>query len=442
LPVETGNRGILIIASVLENQGYSVKLYDFELETLLYTLGVKKYEYVAKESLESLAKIIMDNDPAIIGVTSVTASFIPAKRILEHCKRINPDVLTLFGGPHVSALDVESLQESEAIDVVVRGEGELIVQDLMEKIETRNFDKVRGITFRKDGEIRRNEDGPLPNLDEIPLPAYHLLPPEVDGNVAITMMTSRGCPYRCTYCQESRFMRKVRFRDPRKVCDELELVKNIFPKLPLVNLQDSIFTLSTEHILGIYQEMKKRSIEIFISSVESRVDLINEEKVDLLNKMNVLGVTFGVESASERVRKIMNREMTMHQVLDACRITKEKIPLVTTNWIVGHPGETWESIFQSFDAATHLVKNNLTDTIVKGVFIPLPGTPPFHEPERFGLKIISRNWNRYGKRVPPPPYRLQSLSPYEIWAAYCAFEALECRLLCDKFGLTFPQGWK
>ena len=168
--------------------------------------------------------------PDVVGATALTPFFHHAVKIVDIAKKVNPGIVTVLGGPHVTYLPEETLTENAAVDIVTRGEGELTLVDLVRCLESsQELSQVKGIGFRSNGEVVLTPPQPLVDVKELLLPAYHLLPMEkyyfvVLGRFA-TVIASRGCPYQCTFCSEWRFWGAPwRQRDPKMIWDELELL--------------------------------------------------------------------------------------------------------------------------------------------------------------------------------------------------------------------------
>ncbi|MGB2885734.1 MAG: cobalamin-dependent protein, partial [Dehalococcoidia bacterium] len=224
--------GIAYIAGVLE---------DTENEVQILDLLVSKY------SAEKIRRKLEEYQPDIVGVTSVTMNYPVASEILKHCKQVDKDIITIIGGPHVTFSAVETLNEAPWIDIVVRGEGE---QTMMDIVSGKKLEDIAGIAFRADDGIKlTGERGLIHNLDELPLPARHLFPLSRYHvlDVHASIIAGRGCPFNCIFCVGSKMGgRRARYRDPKLVVDEIEQV--LAYGFKEVNFEDDLLTLNHRHV--------------------------------------------------------------------------------------------------------------------------------------------------------------------------------------------------
>lgn len=204
--------GVCYVAAACEEAGADVTILDY---------------IVRKYSPEKLAYEMDEFRPDVIGANSVTMNFKGAAAIMQDAKRHNPDVITMMGGPHVSFDAASTLNKYPEIDLIVIGEGEETLKELLPVIHNRSkWEHVAGIAFRKDGEVvftgRREL---IHDLDTLPIPARHLLPMNRYQALGfpVSIITSRGCPNQCIFCLGRRMVGyKVRYRSPKLVVDEVE----------------------------------------------------------------------------------------------------------------------------------------------------------------------------------------------------------------------------
>ncbi len=356
--------GIAYIGSVLESKGINVKIIDC-------AVGV---------SFKNLYNEILITSPNIIGITSTTPSFESAKRVANFVKDKIPSTKILIGGVHVTALPKETIQ-SGCFDIGIIGEGELTTGQLFEKYnngEFKNLDGIRGIIYKKNGRIIQNQDQALINdLDSIPLPARHLMPHPKNYHPTpasyrklpyATIMTSRGCPSRCTFCDRSVFGDRLRFRSVSNIFKEIEDVEKRY-RVKEIRFFDDTFTLKKDRVYEICHEFKKRNLNIAWTCLTkvSRVD------ADLLKKMKSAGcwqVLYGFESGDDQMLKLLKKGNTVEMNKRAVRLTKEAGLEVRGDFIVGTPGETWESLEKTVTFAIDMK----LDYAHFNKFIPFPGT--------------------------------------------------------------------
>jgi anaerobic magnesium-protoporphyrin IX monomethyl ester cyclase len=373
--------GLASLAAVLEENGHSVRIIDAS------ALGA---------SLSWVQHEIRKEQPNIVGVTSTTPTIQEALAIVEAAKDGCPSAITIVGGPHVTFLPVETLRECSQLDVVCVGEGERTILELTQAIEHKaSLSKVRGIVYRSGDHIIKTPPQPLiDDLDSLPFPARHLLPMDrytILGKKAIIghLMTSRGCPFNCTFCASSLlFGKRFRGRSPKNVVDEIEQVVSEYDP-ESIEFSDDEFTLDRKRVGGICDEIRRRGLSI-IWACSSRVDVISRE---LLQKMRAAGcffIYYGVESGSQRILNLMRKGITMEQVIDAIRWTKEVGIETLASYIIGFPDETEEDIGKTIALAKKLD----TDYAQFSLATPYPGTELYSSAKEKGL-LLTEDWSQY-----------------------------------------------
>ena len=372
------------MAAVLEKNGYKVDVIDCQLLKLSHA-DVKN----------ELAK----RQPDVVGVTSVTLTYKSALKILDIAKEIFPKCLTILGGCHATFWDKEALRESSNLDVVVRGEGENTILELVRRLETgRDFCDALGITFRKNGKTVRNPDRPyIVNLDDLPFPAHHLWPIErlrKYGKVIFPVMTSRGCVYWCNFCSAVRmFGRKYRMRNPKNVVDELEFLHNTYG-VDQFTFYDDTFTVDQDRTAEICREIKNRKLKIKWDC-ETRVDMVTKGLLLEMKEAGCFAVWFGVESGSQRIIDSMRKGFFISQAMRAFKWAKDAGLLVIAGTILGFPGETKETAWETIK----LVERLNPDDVGFYIATPYPGTPMYDLVKEQGwLKVT--DFDKYDTATP------------------------------------------
>jgi radical SAM superfamily enzyme YgiQ (UPF0313 family) len=375
--------GLACLAAVVEKRGYAVKIVD--CSPLDMDFDEMKLEVVSFE-------------PDIIGITSLTATFSSALQAAHVLKESCPEAFTVLGGPHATIMSVDIINENVDVDIVVRGEGEETLLELADCVaEERKFDQVAGITFRKNGKTIQTPDRPfIQNLDKLPYPAYHLLPLEkyrpagsFFGKRILPIMSSRGCPFHCSFCVSSEmFGERFRARSPKNVVDELEWLKNEHGA-EAFSFYDDTLTLDKERCQKIFEQMQNRRIDLPWDCF-TRTDQISKELLIEMKRAGCQFVTFGVESGSQQLLKAMGKGTTVEQNENAIRWAKEAGLLVATSVVVGYPGETVETLKETFDFI-HRVRPN---AVYLCAATPFPGTALYELVKNLGWKM-SEDWNQY-----------------------------------------------
>jgi anaerobic magnesium-protoporphyrin IX monomethyl ester cyclase len=375
------------LASILIQEGIEVKILDF----LVTPYHPKK-----------LRRELEEYRPQLVGATCVTLNYPIARRMLKVCKTFDPHIFTVIGGPHVTFALEETLLQSPWIDAIVIGEGERTLVELVRAIEEdKDIHHVPGIAFADGGMVVKTPpQARIENLDQLPLPARELLPMARYRALGTpcTVITSRGCPYSCIFCSGHRmFGPKVRFRSPGLVVDEIEKLQRDFG-LAKINIVDDTFTVNHHHTRAVCEEMLRRNLKIKWS-VFARVDRISEDMAQLMNRAGCEWVLFGVESADEGILKTIKKGITPEEVRRGVKIAAEAGINVFNSFILGLPGESWDTALKSLAFGDELCQKYGAKYGFH-MLSPLPGTEIYERAKDYGIRILSRNWARYNANEP------------------------------------------
>lgn len=400
--------GLLCIASFLEKFGYSAKVVSLDYEK--WKLRRNRKNWLRK----TLARYVKSTD--IVGITCSSPEYEKAIKVLKTVKEIDPDIITVIGGPHSTFLAEKVIQEPY-VDIVVRGEGERTTLELISaKEKNEDLKKVRGITFRKDKRIFSTTPQKPLDANEIPVPAYHLLPRRGRKRFVIYTMFSRGCPYNCLNCVETRFWPGIRLRNVNSCIEELKMLEEEF-KVQFIHLADSYFFANKSFVQKIYNEILRERINLLISC-NTRPDFFKTIPMYFLKKLvakaNFIEFIMGVESGSNKMLRVLNRR---HTIEDAQISLKRliKLPIfIRTNWMVGCPGETHQTVLESIKQMKYMFLKNLIFDAAPRHFVPLPGLEPFYKPSKYGISFRKFAWNECNKAL--PIHRTEYLSEYEIFS--------------------------
>jgi radical SAM superfamily enzyme YgiQ (UPF0313 family) len=381
--------GLAYIAAVIEKEGYPVEIVDVEAE------GITPQKLLEK---------IFDFKPSIVGFTCTTPTFKSAIETATLIKKKFPGIKTIFGGIHPTVALYETIQ-SEIVDFVVKGEGEITAVELLSAIKgTIPFSKVKGISYKYNGNIVINSDRDLiENLDELPFPARHLFmkqsytyPDSLSKNT-FPMITSRGCPGRCTFCNTCNiFGHHFRARSSKNVVDEIEFLINTFNARE-IHIWDDNFVTIKKRIFEIRDLLKKRNIKVrFAFPNGLRADFLSYEILTVLKDMGTYSIAIGVESGNQGVLDRAKKGIKLDKIRDSFRYAKE-IGLETWAFFMfGLPGETCKSVSESIKFAAELDPDVAKFHILK----PYPGTEVYEELKGHGL-ITSFDYSNFGIHAPP-----------------------------------------
>jgi anaerobic magnesium-protoporphyrin IX monomethyl ester cyclase len=375
------------LAAVLNREGIEVRILDF---------------LVTHYHPKKLRRELEEYRPQLVGATCVTLNYPIARRMLKVCKAFDPHIFTVIGGPHVTFAPEETLLRSPWIDAIVVGEGEKTLFELVKTLEEdKDIHYVSGIAFANGGMVVKTPTQVrIENLDRLPLPARELLPMARYRALGTpcTVITSRGCPFSCIFCSGRRmFGPKVRFRSPGLVVDEIEKLQRDFGFVK-INIVDDTFTLNHNHTQAVCEEMLRRNLKIKWSAF-ARVDRINEDLSQLMNRAGCEWVLFGVESGDEGILKTIKKGFTSEDVRRGVKIAAEAGISVFNSFILGLPGESRDTALKSLAFGDELY-HKYGAKYGFHILSPLPGTELYERAKDYGIRILSRNWARYNANEP------------------------------------------
>jgi len=373
--------GIGYIGAVLEKSGHIVKIIDAP------TLGY---------SLKDILKEFKEFQPEVVGITCLTPDFHKSIDLASEIKK-EKRIPIIIGGPHVTA-DPEETMKYDCFDFGVIGEGEETILELIERIQKNDFEDpsdIMGIIYKKNGKIIRTPPRPfIKNLDEIPFPARHLMPsfdqyhptPASYKNLPVgTLMTSRGCPFKCVYCDRAIFGNMYRFRSPKNVVDEIELLVNKFEAREL-RLWDDTFNARPERVIEICKEIIRRGIKVSWTCL-GRVNFVTDELIDWMKKAGCWQISFGIESGDDEILKKIKKSQTTEMVKKALTICQKHKMGTRGFFIIGLPGDTEETMQKTIDFAKSLP----LDVAGFYVTIPFPGTELTETAKKTNELLISEH---------------------------------------------------
>jgi anaerobic magnesium-protoporphyrin IX monomethyl ester cyclase len=360
---------LLHVAAALQKRGYAVRIFDMRLD-----------DY---RNLEI-------GDPVFVGVTCMSGQQI--RYGLEFAAKVRaekPGCPIVWGGVHPTLLP-EQAAASKFVDVVVRGESELIVADLADRLSAGEpLDDVKGLTFAgaEGGGITSTPDAGVIDLDTIPVEMpFDLLrldeyPTLRAGRVHI--QTSRGCPSRCGFCYNSIFnKRKWRGKSPQRVVDEIESVLRRFPQVKIVDPVDDNFFVSQKRVEEICEEILRRGLK-FSWRANCRFDYLAGYDADflgLLERAGCIELDFGGESGSPRMQELVCKDVTAGEILQSVENLHKWAPSIDpfVSWLCGLPGETYDDLQKTFDLMDQMAKAN-PRTQHYGIFLYTPFPSPLLE---------------------------------------------------------------
>ena len=395
--------GITYVAAAFESAGASVRIFDY---------------LVSRYTPEKLERQIDAFRPDVVATTSVTLNFPVAAGIVRTAKRYRPELITVMGGPHVSFDDRRTLEDYPEIDLIVRGEGEQTIAELMAtRMDPSSWPDVRGLSFRRDGRIVATESRPfIEDLDELPLPARHLLPLSRYRALGypISIITSRGCPYSCIFCLGRKMVgNRVRQRSASLVADEIEQILSY--GIDRINVADDLFVSHRGKVKEVCDEILKRNLR-FSWSAFARVNTVDRQTLLLMRQAGCDSISFGVESGNIEMLKRIRKGITLEQVREAVALCNEVGIIAHTSFIAGLPGETQETLDETSEFAS-----GLGSLYGYHFLTPFPGTTIREEQYKYDIEILTNDWTRYDANS--AIVKTSALSAAEIEGFVHAFES-------------------
>ncbi len=393
--------GIAYIASVLRKQGHEPRILDCP------ALGF---------SCRDIAEAVEKFQPGLVGITAMTPVIKEAIEAARTVKSVT-NVPILIGGPHASIMPEDILKNVREIDFIARGEGEMVIGVLVGALKKgRNLSSVKGLSFRRGSKIIHNPNMPLiKDLDSIPFPARDLLPmgryKQHIGHPTsfTTMITSRGCPYQCTYCTKAVFGNLYRARSPENMVKEMEEVLGKWRVKEFV-FYDDTFTIDRKRIIGFCRLLIEKGIRVKWKC-EARVNLVDQELLNIMTRAGCYVIAYGVESGNPKLMKTIKKGFTKGQVRKAFRMTKKAGIETLGYFMIGIPGETGETIKETLDFAIELDP----DYAQFAIATPYPKTELYAQAKRKCL-LEETDWERYSYfgDSATPVMRTEKLSTGEL----------------------------
>ncbi len=406
--------GLCYIAAVLRKEGYTVSIVDGCAERL---------------DVEGIVKRVVANAPDLVGVTCKSLFMPNVTKLCPLLKEALPGVPIVAGGSHVTALPEETLRELPSIDAIVLGEGEQTFCVLTAALlGGRPFEDIEGLCMRRNGIPRVTaRRAPIERLDELPYPAFDLLSdlathywPALTSTKrlpAFSLMTSRGCQYRCTFCDRSVFGNHVAYHGAEYILSLIRMLRRL-GGTRYIYFEDDNFLLNPEldTLLAKLREFRP-PIEF---SCQSRIDSVDDELLRTLRASGCRQIFYGVETGSERLLQAMKKGIRVDDVPEVVGKTRSAGIESMALLILGYPGETVESLEETLT----LLKSCRFDDVGLFYFAPLPGSEVYKDAAAQGT--FNGHWDQIGG-VDRPVYVPHGLSEeilqkyYERFYSACYF---------------------
>jgi len=385
--------GLGYVASILKRNGFEVKIFDLNVEN------------------SALKEIFSLYRPEIVGVSCVVTSVRQTFEITQKLKILLPECFVVVGGPYPSIMGEQLLTRHREIDATVVGEGESTVLELFERLQNgQGLDGINGLTYRDENRVKRNPPRNfIESLDSLPFPAREELPMRLYGENAGAIFTSRGCPYQCIFCSRPVFGRKWRGHSPEYVLEEIEYMRRRYG-IQCLSFLDDNFTFDLERAEKILDGIISKNWKLLLYFWNGlRVDHVTRSLLLKMKMAGCLAINYGVESVDPDVLAKIKKDISLNQVKEVIKLTRECGIKANIFLMVGNPGDNMEIVRK--------VKNLIERVKVDGVHLsmatPLPGTKFWDWVEENG------RWLTHG------PEELLDWPVDDVEAAYPVFETPE-----------------
>lgn len=377
--------GLCWLAAVVKQNGYNAEIID---------------ALALRLSNDDVIALIKEKNPKYVGITACTLDVFGASDLAQKVKSVRPDIITILGGPHITAVPLETMERFPAIDIGVIGEGESTIIDLLNSLGKSGMTELsglQGIAYR-DGDkviVTQRRDF-IMDIDTLPLPAWDLLPDirkyyfappwTMHSGRTATIITSRGCPFQCIYCDRKVFGNKMRLHSAGYV---LDMIKTMHFKYGICHFRiaDDNFIGHKGRLRDICNQIIEEKLPITWSCL-ARVDSIDPDSLRLMKKAGCWSIAFGVETGSQKIHDFEKKKVTLEKIEQAVKITRKAgIKTISFN-IIGHPLETIETIKETIK----FNKKIKVDDFKTQFMIPFPGTELYQIAEKYGT--FDRDWKK------------------------------------------------
>ncbi|MCP4154477.1 MAG: radical SAM protein [bacterium] len=376
--------GLCSLAAYTREKGYQTDLLD------AFNTGLTP---------EATLEKVLEFSPTHVGITAITSNVVFAGEFATLLKKNAPQIITIVGGPHITAMPEATMERFPAIDIGVLGEGEITIDEILgSPPKTTDLEAIKGIIYRdKEDKLKKNTPRPLiKDLDSLPFPAWDLLPGFPDFYrptptnfkklPVASLVTSRGCPFACTFCDRSVFGRNFRTFSAEYI---IKLIEDLHTKYGVLELcfYDDTFTADKKRLVTLCEYFIKKKLKLSWSCL-GRVDNTEPQMLAMMKKAGCWLISYGIESASPEILEIYCKKTTRSQVENAITATKKAGITTRGFFIIGGPLETDHTVIQLKD----MLKQIPLDDIHISFYTPIPGSELYDIADQYGT--FSKDWTK------------------------------------------------
>lgn len=368
--------GLLAIGTVIKQLGYEVKLID----------------YLVEDNPEKILKEELDDHVLCVGLSVMTPQIANALEISQAVKDYNKNIPVVWGGIHSTLFPSQTIKHS-LVDFAIKGEGEISFPKLLKFFNQEgNLEEVAGLIYKKDNNILQNSEKELIDLNDLPMIDYSLLSPKTMKFNAVILNTSRGCPFRCTFCVNiALHNRQWRYQEADKVIEEVDYLINTLGYKKLKFQEDNFF-VNKQRVVDIVEGIKVRKLK-FSWLANCRVDFfredyINDEFLEKLKESGCYKLMFGAESGSQRVLDFLKKGIKVEQIINAAEMCQKHGIISNFSFMCALPTETKQERIQTLKLVDRLIHiGNLVEIISPQPYRPYPGDVLAAQCEEMGFSF-------------------------------------------------------
>ncbi|MBF0339354.1 MAG: B12-binding domain-containing radical SAM protein [Magnetococcales bacterium] len=312
--------GPLTLATLARQRGWDVSMVDLP--------------HAAEE--DALVQTLAER--TLVGLSTLCSTFHRSLQLASRVKALNPGVTVVMGGPQASAVAGVLLQRHECVDLVFQGEAE---EGWIAYLDGTPLAQIPGLVYRCDGAILENPAPPLlMDLDRLPMPAFDLYRP---SGISVPLETGRGCPFACTYCSTNEyFSRRFRAKSPGRILAEMDQLNTLYGVQTFDFIEDS-FTINRRRIIEFCTALHRHH-RAYHWQISARPDQVDAELLERLRHAGCRGIYFGIETGSQRLQKVVRKNLRVARAVENILMAKQSGLLVTVSFIIGFPDETEEDL--------------------------------------------------------------------------------------------------
>ena len=347
---------------------------------------------------------VIEESPDYVGVTAVSISIFNASRLTIMIKEANPGIGVIIGGAQLTSSPVKSMEMFPCFDIGVVGEGEATTVELLVALQSgRELEDVKGLVIRKGGKIVVTRKRPfIRNLDKLAFPAWDLLPDlgktycppvhTVKRLPATLLVTTRGCPGKCTFCDRSVFGRICRTFSSDYVIDMIQHIRLNYG-IREIQFRDDNLLAYRKQLREICEKLIRLGLNITWSCV-GRVDMVKPEDLKIMKEAGCWSISYGIESGSQRILDEIKKEITKEQIINAVTLTRNAGIEAVGFFMAGHPLESKETMRETMQLLRELPLNGFHMTF----FTPHPGSENYERIEEYG--VLEDDWSKMSEWYP------------------------------------------